>query len=66
MLRSREIHCVGWAPSQGGGLLKRSGVCVVKGSYGASDDAEQVVRLDGDWLEPGMSGGPVVDLARGR
>ncbi|MFG2600936.1 trypsin-like peptidase domain-containing protein [Streptomyces sp. NPDC048462] len=65
MLRSREIHCVGWAPSQGGGLLKRSGVCVVKGSYGASDDAEQVVRLDGDWLEPGMSGGPVVDLARG-
>lgn len=65
MLRSREIHCVGWAPSQGGGLLKRSGVCVVKGAYGASDDAEQVVRLDGDWLEPGMSGGPVVDLARG-
>ncbi|MFD0026314.1 trypsin-like peptidase domain-containing protein [Streptomyces sp. NPDC058382] len=65
MLRSREIHCVGWAPSQGGGLLKRSGVCVVKGAYGASDDAEQVVRLDGDWLELGMSGGPVVDLARG-
>lgn len=65
MLRSREIRCVGWAPSQGGGLLKRSGVCVVKGAYGASDDAEQVVRLDGDWLEPGMSGGPVVDLARG-
>lgn len=65
MLRSREIHCVGWAPSQGGGLLKRSGVCAVKGAYGASDDAEQVVRLDGDWLEPGMSGGPVVDLARG-
>ncbi|MER6115356.1 trypsin-like peptidase domain-containing protein [Streptomyces sp. NPDC001743] len=65
MLRSREIHCVGWAPSQGGGLLKRSGVCVVKGAYGASDDAEQVVRLDGDWLEPGMSGGPVVDLVRG-
>ncbi|MEW1687851.1 trypsin-like peptidase domain-containing protein [Streptomyces sp. NPDC091265] len=65
MLRSREIRCVGWAPSQSGGLLKRSGVCVVKGAYGASDDAEQVVRLDGDWLEPGMSGGPVVDLARG-
>ncbi|MEE4494524.1 VMAP-C domain-containing protein [Streptomyces sp. BE230] len=65
MLRSREIHCVGWAASQGGGLLKRSGVCVVKGAYGASDDAEQVVRLDGDWLEPGMSGGPVVDLVRG-
>ncbi|MFG3135449.1 trypsin-like peptidase domain-containing protein [Streptomyces sp. NPDC048211] len=65
MLRSREIHCVGWVPSQGGGLLKRSGVCVVKGTYGASDDAEQVVRLDGDWLEPGMSGGPVVDLVRG-
>lgn len=65
MLRSREIHCVGWAPGQGGGLQNRSGVCVVKGAYGASGDAEQVVRLDGDWVELGMSGGPLVDLVRG-
>ncbi|MEU1367279.1 trypsin-like peptidase domain-containing protein [Streptomyces sp. NPDC005803] len=65
MLRGREIHCVGWAPGQGGGLQNRSGVCVVKGSYGVSGDAEQVVRLDGDWVELGMSGGPLVDLVRG-
>ncbi|WP_328902353.1 serine protease [Streptomyces sp. NBC_00441] len=65
MLRSREVRCVGWAPVQGGGLRNRSGVCVVKGSYGGSGDAEQVVRIDGDWVELGMSGGPLVDLARG-
>ncbi|SEC56389.1 Trypsin-like peptidase domain-containing protein [Streptomyces sp. 2131.1] len=65
MLRSREVRCVGWAPGQGGGLQNRSGVCAVKGSYGASGDAEQVVRLDGDWVELGMSGGPLVDLVRG-
>ncbi|MGW1127769.1 VMAP-C domain-containing protein [Streptomyces sp. NPDC002526] len=65
MLRSREVRCVGWAPVQGGGLQNRSGVCVVKGSYGGSGDAEQVVRIDGDWVELGMSGGPLVDLARG-
>lgn len=65
MLRSREVRCVGWAPGQGGGLQNRSGVCVVKGSYGGSGDAEQVVRLDGDWVELGMSGGPLVDLVRG-
>lgn len=46
-------------------MQNRSGVCVVKGSYGASGDAEQVVRLDGDWVELGMSGGPLVDLVRG-
>lgn len=65
MLRSREVRCVGWAPGQGGGLQNRSGVCTVKGSYGGSGDAEQVVRLDGDWVELGMSGGPLVDLVRG-
>ncbi len=65
MLRSREVRCVGWAPGQGGGLQNRSGVCAVKGSYGGSGDAEQVVRLDGDWVELGMSGGPLVDLVRG-
>ncbi|MFJ4499152.1 trypsin-like peptidase domain-containing protein [Streptomyces sp. NPDC088864] len=65
MLRSREVRCVGWAPGQGGTLQNRSGVCTVKGSYGGSGDAEQVVRLDGDWVELGMSGGPLVDLVRG-
>lgn len=65
MLRGRKVRCVGWAPSPGGGLTTLSGDCEVKGTYGGWADADQQIRLDGDWLEPGMSGGPVVDVARG-
>ncbi|MFJ2092459.1 trypsin-like peptidase domain-containing protein [Streptomyces sp. NPDC087901] len=65
LLRGSDIRCVGWVNSPGGGLKLRNGAYRVNGSYGASDDVEQVVLLDEGWLEPGMSGGPVIDFARG-
>lgn len=65
LLRGGDIRCVGWVNSPGGGLKLRNGTYRVNGSYGAADDVEQVVLLDEGWLEPGMSGGPVIDFARG-
>ncbi|MER5275437.1 trypsin-like peptidase domain-containing protein [Streptomyces sp. NPDC002809] len=65
LLRGSDIRCVGWVNSPGGGLKLRNGSYRVNGSYGAADDVEQVVLLDEGWLEPGMSGGPVIDFARG-
>lgn len=65
LLHGRDIRCVGWVNSPGGGLKLRNGSYRVNGSYGAADDVEQVVLLDEGWLEPGMSGGPVIDFARG-
>lgn len=42
-----------------------SGRCEVMGTYGGWSDADAQIRLDGDWLVPGVSGSPVVDPARG-
>ncbi|WP_326657987.1 VMAP-C domain-containing protein [Streptomyces sp. NBC_00385] len=63
--RGSDIRCVGWVESPGGGLKLRDGAYGVNGSYGADDDVEQLIVLEGGWLEPGMSGGPVIDFARG-
>lgn len=65
MLPGGTVHYVGWAASRGGQPAAVTGDCTVKGMFGGPADAEQQIRLGGDWLEPGMSGGPVVDLARG-
>ncbi|MFF1837074.1 trypsin-like peptidase domain-containing protein [Streptomyces sp. NPDC058231] len=65
MLRGRKVRVVGWARSPGGGLTTLSGDCEVKGTYGGWADADQQIRLAEDWLELGMSGGPVVDVTRG-
>ncbi|MGW8955211.1 VMAP-C domain-containing protein [Streptomyces sp. NPDC055709] len=42
-----------------------SGRCEVMGTYGGWADADAQIRLDGDWLIPGVSGAPVVDPVRG-
>lgn len=42
-----------------------SGRCEVMGTYGGWSDADAQIRLDGDWLVPGVSGSPVVDPVRG-
>ncbi|MFE6973702.1 trypsin-like peptidase domain-containing protein [Streptomyces sp. NPDC057682] len=65
LLWGSDIRCVGWADAPGGELNLLSGAYRVRGAYGAADDVDQLVRLDEDWLVPGMSGGPVVDFARG-
>lgn len=65
MLRGRKVRVVGWAPAPGGGLTTLSGDCEVKGTFGGWADADQQIRLAEDWLAPGMSGGPVVDVTRG-
>ncbi|WP_432187634.1 trypsin-like peptidase domain-containing protein [Streptomyces sp. Tue6028] len=53
----------GWSVV-GGELRRLSGTCKVQGTLGGWSDDEQI-RLGGDVLPPGVSGGPVVDLARG-
>ncbi|MEV7087100.1 trypsin-like peptidase domain-containing protein [Streptomyces sp. NPDC093085] len=54
----------GW--TEVGGRIKRlSGQLTVQGTVGAWSDPDEQVRLGGDVLAPGMSGGPAVDLARG-
>ena len=65
MLPGGTVHYVGWTGPRDGQLAAVTGDCTVKGMFGGPADAEQQIRLGGDWLEPGMSGGPVVDLARG-
>ncbi|MFI6859828.1 trypsin-like peptidase domain-containing protein [Streptomyces sp. NPDC050421] len=60
-----DIRCVGWVESPGGGLKLFNGAYRANGAYGADDDVEQVVLLDEGWVQPGMSGGPVIDFARG-
>ncbi|MFE7777820.1 trypsin-like peptidase domain-containing protein [Streptomyces sp. NPDC057445] len=54
----------GWTVADG--RPKRlTGRCEVMGTFGGWADADEQIRLDGDWLVPGVSGGPAVDLARG-
>jgi hypothetical protein len=54
----------GW--TEVGGRIKRlSGQCTVRGTVGGWADPDEQVRLGGDVLPPGVSGGPAVDLARG-
>ncbi|MFE9778424.1 trypsin-like peptidase domain-containing protein [Streptomyces sp. NPDC005775] len=65
LLNRTDIRCVGWVESPGGGLKLFNGTYGANGSYGAADDVDQVVLLDNGWVQPGMSGGPVIDFARG-
>lgn len=53
----------GWSVV-GGELRRLSGTCTVQGTLGGWSDDEQI-RLGGDVLPPGVSGGPVVDPVRG-
>ncbi|MFD6918626.1 trypsin-like peptidase domain-containing protein [Streptomyces sp. NPDC059944] len=53
----------GWSVV-GGELRRLSGTCTVQGTLGGWSDDEQI-RLGGDMLPPGVSGGPVVDPVRG-
>ncbi|MFC7262440.1 VMAP-C domain-containing protein [Streptomyces lutosisoli] len=52
----------GWSVV-GGELRRLTGTCTVQGTLGSSDDEQ--IRLGGDVLPPGVSGGPVVDPVRG-
>ncbi|MFF7889399.1 trypsin-like peptidase domain-containing protein [Streptomyces sp. NPDC020794] len=53
----------GWSVV-GGELRRLSGTCTVQGTLGGWSGDEQI-RLGGDVLPPGVSGGPVVDPVRG-
>ncbi|AXG80219.1 VMAP-C domain-containing protein [Streptomyces paludis] len=54
----------GW--TEVGGRIKRlTGRCSVQGTVGGWADPDEQLRLGGDVLPPGISGGPTVDLARG-
>jgi len=53
----------GWSVV-GGELRRLNGTCTVQGTLGGWSDNEQI-RLGGDVLPPGVSGGPVVDPVRG-
>ncbi|MFP3987974.1 trypsin-like peptidase domain-containing protein [Streptomyces sp. E11-3] len=58
-----SVVYLGW--SEVGGVLRRvNGTCAVQGTLGWADPDEQI-RLGGDILPPGVSGGPVVDPVRG-
>lgn len=59
-----EVFYSGW--TEVGGLLKRlNGQCSVQGTLGGWADPDEQMRLGGDVLPPGVSGGPTVDVARG-
>ncbi|MGW2557912.1 VMAP-C domain-containing protein [Streptomyces sp. NPDC001514] len=59
-----NVLYAGWTVADG--RPKRlTGRCEVMGTFGGWADADEQIRLDGDWLVPGVSGGPAVDLARG-
>ncbi|MFI6489948.1 trypsin-like peptidase domain-containing protein [Streptomyces sp. NPDC050564] len=53
----------GWSVV-GGELRRLNGTCTVQGTLGGWSEDEQI-RLGGDVLPPGVSGGPVVDPVRG-
>ncbi|MFF1421418.1 trypsin-like peptidase domain-containing protein [Streptomyces sp. NPDC058200] len=59
-----QVLYSGW--TEVGGRLKRlSGQCAVQGTVGGWADPDEQMRLGGDVLPPGVSGGPTVDLTRG-
>ncbi|MFE4831615.1 trypsin-like peptidase domain-containing protein [Streptomyces sp. NPDC056672] len=59
-----QVLYSGW--TEVGGRLKRlSGFCTVQGTLGGWGDPDEQMRLGGDLLPPGVSGGPAVDPARG-
>jgi hypothetical protein len=59
-----QVYYAGW--TEVGGELKRlSGQCVVQGTVGGWGDPDEQMRLGGDVLPPGVSGGPAVDPVRG-
>ncbi|MFD4621426.1 trypsin-like peptidase domain-containing protein [Streptomyces sp. NPDC058475] len=57
------VYYSGWSVV-GGELRRLNGTCTVQGTLGGWSDDEQI-RLGGDVLPPGVSGGPVVDPVRG-
>ncbi|MGW7364659.1 VMAP-C domain-containing protein [Streptomyces sp. NPDC054841] len=64
LLEGGTVHYAGWTVVDGE-PKRLTGRCEVMGTYGGWADADEQIRLDGDWLVPGVSGSPVVDLARG-
>ncbi|WP_254407072.1 trypsin-like peptidase domain-containing protein [Streptomyces sp. GMY02] len=59
-----QVVYSGW--TEVGGRLKRLyGQCSVQGTVGGWADPDEQMRLGGDVLPPGVSGGPTVDLTRG-
>ncbi|WP_329063542.1 VMAP-C domain-containing protein [Streptomyces sp. NBC_01429] len=59
-----QVLYTGW--TEVGGRIKRlTGRCTVQGTVGGWADPDEQMRLGGDVLPPGVSGGPTVDLTRG-
>ncbi|MGW2182428.1 VMAP-C domain-containing protein [Streptomyces sp. NPDC001732] len=64
-LNRGAYYFAGWADG-GAGTLKRLGrECRVVGTIDDWSDGDEQVLIEASRLYPGMSGGPVVDLARG-
>ncbi|WP_335935682.1 VMAP-C domain-containing protein [Streptomyces sp. PTD5-9] len=65
MFGGGSVLYTGWTDSGAGQLTRFSGRCQVMGTFGDWAEDDEQMRLDGDRMYPGLSGGPVVDLARG-
>lgn len=65
MFGGGSVLYTGWTGGGSGQLTRFSGRCQVMGTFGDWAEDDEQMRLDGDRMYPGLSGGPVVDLARG-
>ncbi|MFI9625462.1 trypsin-like peptidase domain-containing protein [Streptomyces sp. NPDC052042] len=65
MFGGGSVLYTGWTDGGSGQLTRFSGRCRVMGTFGDWAEDDEQMRLDGDRMYPGLSGGPVVDLARG-
>lgn len=65
MFGGGSVLYTGWTDGGAGQLTRFSGRCQVMGTFGDWAEDDEQMRLDGDRMYPGLSGGPVVDLARG-
>ncbi|MFF2405785.1 trypsin-like peptidase domain-containing protein [Streptomyces sp. NPDC058092] len=65
MFGGGSVLYAGWTDGGSGQLTRFSGRCQVMGTFGDWAEDDEQMRLDGDRMYPGLSGGPVVDLARG-
>ncbi|MFF9346003.1 trypsin-like peptidase domain-containing protein [Streptomyces sp. NPDC014734] len=65
MFGGGSVLYTGWTAGGSGQLTRFSGRCQVMGTFGDWAEDDEQMRLDGDRMYPGLSGGPVVDLARG-
>ncbi|MER6501157.1 trypsin-like peptidase domain-containing protein [Streptomyces sp. NPDC001455] len=65
MFGGGSVLYTGWTDGGSGQLTRFSGRCQVMGTFGDWAEDDEQMRLDGDRMYPGLSGGPVVDLARG-